>query len=374
MNIYRHIFFFFLVQVICMNGISQIEDSVRYDIRSLNLNSKHADFSPFLFDNKLYFSSGRINDVGIKFYTNENHEELIDVFYAAKKDSGHFKQEKSFSEVNTRYNDGPICISKDGKQLYITRNDVKRTGEKEKKPLSIYLLQKTDKGWGKAEVLPFCTGANSYCHPALLTDGTLVFASDMIGGYGAMDLYYTRFENGSWTHPKNFGSKINSSENEVFPFVSPNNILYFSANRKTGLGGLDIYSLSLKDSIEDPVRLLESPVNGPFDDFGIWLDSTERNGYFSSNRDSLRGDEIFSLKNKYPDFDNCQMQKRRTYCYTFFEESTSLTEDTLGMEYEWDFGDGNKKRGLEVKHCFKGPGNYSVQLNIIEKTSGNLFF
>jgi outer membrane protein OmpA-like peptidoglycan-associated protein len=44
------------------------------------------------------------------------------------------------------------------------------------------------------------------------------------------------------------------------------------------------------------------------------------------------------------------------------------------MVYEWSFGDGTKKRGLEVKHCFETPGNYLVQLNIIEKASGNLFY
>ncbi|HKC69433.1 MAG TPA: PKD domain-containing protein, partial [Bacteroidia bacterium] len=111
-----------------------------------------------------------------------------------------------------------------------------------------------------------------------------------------------------------------------------------------------------------------------FDDFGIWVDSTERVGYFSSNRDTSNRDNIFYFKNKYPDFKNCTLQKKRTYCFTFFEEATQMNSDTLGMTYEWDFGDGTKKRGLEVRHCFKKTGNYAVQLNIIEKASGNLFY
>lgn len=353
---------------------AQKEDSVRYEIHNLSINSKQSDFSPFLFNNKLYFSSGRENDIGVKYYTIENNQELIDVFCAEKIDSVTFKKTKPFKEINTKFNDGPICISKDGTQLFISRNDLKRAKGKDKKPLSIFVSHKTDKGWSKPEVLPFCTANFTYCHPALMSNGTLIFSSDITGGYGGMDLYYTKFENGTWTIPRNYGSKINGKENEVFPYVSANNMLYFSTIRKGGFGGLDIYSFNLMDPTRSQPQILDEPINSTFDDFGVWIDSTERSGYFSSNRDTLYRDDIFYFKNKYPDFENCHSQKRRTYCYTFFEEATQMTSDTLGMVYEWDFGDGTKKRGMEVKHCFKMVGNYSVQLNIIEKASGNLFY
>ena len=44
------------------------------------------------------------------------------------------------------------------------------------------------------------------------------------------------------------------------------------------------------------------------------------------------------------------------------------------MTYEWDLGDGTKMRGLRARHCYKKPGNYSIQLNIIDKSSGALFY
>ncbi|MHB8261209.1 MAG: PKD domain-containing protein [Bacteroidia bacterium] len=355
---------------------AQNGDSTRFELLNLNLNinSKQSDFSPFFFDKKLYFCSGRANKVGITYLNAETTQDVTDMFYAERKDSIAFKKPSSFSELNTKYNDGPICINKDGTQLFITGNDVKRANTENKTPLSIFISNKINDKWSKPEVLSFCTANYSYCHPALLKDGkTLVFSSNVIGGYGGMDLYYSKYENGSWTIPRNFGSKINGVGNEVFPFVSVNNMLYFSTHRKNGLGGLDIYSFNLKDSAKSKIHLLEIPINSPYDDFGVWIDSTERSGFISSNRDTSNNDNIFYLKNKYPDFETCTSQKTPTYCYTFFEESTLKNADTLGMIYEWDFGDGYKKRGLKAKHCFSKPGTYKVQLNIKQKASGSVF-
>ena len=40
----------------------------------------------------------------------------------------------------------------------------------------------------------------------------------------------------------------------------------------------------------------------------------------------------------------------------------------------WDFGDGEKEIGLEVEHCYSGPGVYTIQLSIIDNNTGNIFF
>jgi hypothetical protein len=354
--------------------IAQNEDSSKTEIHRLNINSKASDFSPFLFENKLYFSSGRENDLGIKYYSSEANQELVDMFCAEKTDSVTFKKIKPISEINTKYNDGPACISKNGLQIFITSNDEKRFDGRKKRPLSIFISEKNNNTWSKPTPLPFCKEFNSYFHPALMNDGkTLIFSSDISDGYGGMDLYYSKLENGIWSAPKNLGPKINSEYNDLFPSISPSDVLYFSSSRENGFGKLDIYSFDIKDSAHCQVKILEPPLNSNFDDFGVWLDSTENSGYFTSNRDTLNEDDIFYFKNKYPAFTNCTPQKKISYCYTFFEESALIIEDTLGMTYEWDFGDGTKKRGYEVKHCFKGLGNYTIQLNIVEKASGSVF-
>lgn len=42
--------------------------------------------------------------------------------------------------------------------------------------------------------------------------------------------------------PVNFGPEINSSYDDISPFLTKSgNILYFSSNRMEGLGGMDIF-------------------------------------------------------------------------------------------------------------------------------------
>jgi outer membrane protein OmpA-like peptidoglycan-associated protein len=350
-------------------GVRGGADSSSFLVKRLNINSNRGDFSPYLMDKKLYFSTGRVHRYGVVYYNEDTLKELEDVFYAEQIDSVDFKHPHYFSEkINTRFNDGPLCFNKTGDVLYITGNDIQRI-TKHVEPLDIFVSHKVHGHWETPVSLPFCQGTFSYCHPALMKDGkTLIFASNMPGGYGGMDLYTSVLENGNWSNPKNMGSKINSSGNEIFPFVSANDVLYFSSNRG---GNLDIFSFDLRNAFDSDLQKEGWPLNTDYDDFGVWIDSTGSKGYFSSNR--LGNDDIFYYENLFPRFENCVTQTKPKYCYTFFEESTLQSEDTLGMVYEWDFGDGNKKRGIEVKHCYARPGNYSVQLNVVDKASGALF-
>jgi outer membrane protein OmpA-like peptidoglycan-associated protein len=362
-------------QFSCAQGESTQEDSLKIEVTRLSINSNRGDFGPFLLDKKLYFSSGRVHRYGLVYTNEDTTKELDDIFYAAEMDSLHFKKVHYFSEkVNTKFNDGPLCFNRAGDVLYITGNDEKRMTQ-HKEPLDIFTAKKVNGHWEHPVSLPFCTGTASYCHPALLRDEkTLIFSSDMPGGMGGMDLYMTKFENGKWSTPQNLGSPINSKDNEIFPFISANGTLYFASSRKGGPGGLDLYQYDLNDPFGSDLYLLPAPLNSDKDDFGIWADSTGDFGYISSNRGPVGDDDIYLFKNKYPAFQNCGTYKKPGYCYTFYEESTLEAKDTLGMTYEWDLGDGTKKRGLRVRHCFPGTGNYTIQLNIIDKASGALFY
>lgn len=361
----------FLFSLLAMVSFSQpAEDTSQFVVTRLALNSNRSDFSPYLLQKKLYFSSARVHRYGLVYYNEDTLKELDDVFYAEEIDSVSFGHVHYFSEkVNTKFNDGPLCFNKAGDVLYITGNDLRRIKE-HVEPLDIFVSHKVNGHWQVPVALPFCTGAFSYCHPALMPDEkTLIFSSDMPGGYGGMDLYYAKMENGNWSLPVNLGHNINSEKNDLFPFVSSSGVLYFSSNRA---GNLDIYSCNVKTSFAVNAQKEGWPLNSDADDFGVWIDSAGSIGYFSSNRDG--NDDIYYFGNKYPRFGNCIPQKKPSYCYTFFEESTLQSEDTLGMVYEWDLGDGTKMRGLSVKHCYSNPGNYSVQLNIVDKGSGALFY
>lgn len=76
---------------------------------------------------------------------------------------------------------------------------------------------------------------------------TMVFTSNRPGGYGGYDLYYSKYKDGSWGEPVNFGAKINSVLDEYRPILIDENIsdtktmMIFSSNREGGLGGFDLY-------------------------------------------------------------------------------------------------------------------------------------
>lgn len=350
---------------------SDLEDTCRIKVVKLDLNSNEEDFSPVICNNKLIFTSARTTSFGI-VYKEQGKEHNTNIYYAAKKDSINFSTPKLWpGNINTHYNEGCATLNRAENLLIYTGNE-----PTEKNKLRLYTSDKISGKWQDPKEIWFCKDNYSYCHPALNADGkTLFFASDRPGSIGGMDIYFSIFINDEWSEPKNIGTKVNTTYNEIFPMISENNTLYFSSNRPEGIGGLDIYSLNMDDTLNNEAIPLESSINSVFDDFGIFSDSLGESGYFSSSRSQSGKDEIYYFKRMSPDFKRAKQPDIKTkFCYTFFEETTVEEFDTSGLEYEWNLGDSTTVRGPEVKHCYTKPGTYSIQLNIVEKSTGTLFY
>jgi outer membrane protein OmpA-like peptidoglycan-associated protein len=114
----------------------------------------------------------------------------------------------------------------------------------------------------------------------------MYFASDRPGGMGGSDLYVVRKSNGAWGQPVNLGSGINTSGNEVFPYVWKDSALYFSSDGLHGMGGLDIFKSILVDTVVGVPVNMGYPLNTNYDDFGFIANNDVSEGYFSSNRDA----------------------------------------------------------------------------------------
>jgi hypothetical protein len=321
-----------------------------------------------LLGSKLFFVSGRSNLAGIEYRDLDNNSDITDLFYTSMQDS--VRSGKSISlpgKINTKYYEGPFCFSSDGGTLYYTANDRKST------LLKIYSSSTKGQKWSGSNPLSFCVDSFSYCHPALSqTNDTMWFSSNMPGGFGKMDLYFSVFRNNVWSIPQNAGPMINSEYNEVFPFVSDNSLLYYASDRPGGIGGMDLYCSQPFSTVN--VRHLDHPFNSAFDDFGIWLDSSLQRGYFSSNRNTRTNDDIYYFSTIIPDLDNALATSPPTsFCYKFYEDGAGLTNDTSAFEYEWNFGDGQKGSGALTRHCFQQPGIYEVRLKMITKSSAKVF-
>jgi outer membrane protein OmpA-like peptidoglycan-associated protein len=204
-----------------------------------------------------------------------------------------------------------VCFDKDGKTIYVTRNNFKKckvvrssTGDVK---LNLYRAEydTNKKRFVNLQGFDFNSDEYNTAHPAISPDGTkLYFASDMPGGQGGMDIWVTTKTGTGWSKPENLGSKVNSAGDEVFPYVLDKKTLYFSSNGLDGIGGLDIFSVKLNDNgmPVDAPKNLGIPINSPADDFGIVFYGDGKRGYFSSNRENFDlDDNIYEFTCNKPD-------------------------------------------------------------------------
>jgi len=99
--------------------------------------------------------------------------------------------------------------------------------------------------WSKAVKLEESINTQANEVHAVLSplDKTLYFVSDKKGGFGGFDIYQSRgLEDGSWEIPENIGSTINTPFDETTPFFSDEGkSLSFSSNGHENMGGYDVF-------------------------------------------------------------------------------------------------------------------------------------
>lgn len=289
------------------------KDSLKYRIFNVkDVNTEYSEFYPYIYEKgkALMMVSNRRNVVAKNKTFAFDDTYFTDIYTADKKDSLSFGDVKPLTKkVSTKYHDGPAVFSADGKTMYITRTNYlnHKLGKSSRKIANLKLLifAKTANGdWDEGTVFPFCSDEYSLGHAALsLDEKRLYFVSDMPGGYGETDLWYSDLVNGTWQKPVNMGADINTEGQEMFPYINEQAILFFTSNGYAGLGGLDIcYSFPVGGSYPEG-RLLDYPVNTRFDDFGFYVNPDLRTGYFSSNRPGGKGkDDIYYFNSTSPLF------------------------------------------------------------------------
>ncbi len=150
----------------------------------------------------------------------------------------------------------------------------------------------SDGSFGKVKALPFNKLSEYGVMHGVVYNDRIYFSSDMPGGYGGYDLYYTEILGDDYGPAINLGSKVNGARDEVFPYLHEGD-LYFSSDRFTGLGGLDIYSIDVE--LTDQAVNMGKPYNTPQDDFAYYVDAAGLK-YLSSDRGmSESRDNIYSI-------------------------------------------------------------------------------
>ncbi|MBQ3658233.1 MAG: PD40 domain-containing protein [Bacteroidales bacterium] len=251
------------------------------DVTVLNLgkfvNSASTEHSPIVSpDGKtLYFTSSQKVE-GHTAMDDGNYDENI---YSSKLSSETGTWEAPVlleGNLANQYNSSVVCMSNDGKELYIY-NDEKNG--------MILVSKKVGDSWGEPVALNANINTDYRETGATLSkDGNkLYFASNRPGGQGGLDLYVSERVNGDWGPAVNLGKTINTSADEEGPFIAPDGTLYFSSKGHHSLGGYDIFKSVLNGSKWSEPENLGTPMNTVDDEVYVFIDKSGK-FYFASKR------------------------------------------------------------------------------------------
>lgn len=259
------------------------------------------EFCAMPYNGSILFVTNRSRGFFLRPYNKESGRNFFDFYTAPMVYTATVKPTYLKSNLNSKYHDGPGSVSADGNTIYFTRSNYSkgklRRSSEQVVHLSILVTKKDGETWSEPELMFFNSDDFSCGHPSLSTDGQwLFFSSDMPGGHGGSDIWAVQKSGDSWGKPFNLGPNVNSKDDELFPYIHPSGVLFFSSKGRGTKGGLDIFSSRfVNGGFENAVQLPE-PINGPADDFGMFFNKGLPTGYFSSSRNGT--DDIFQFERK----------------------------------------------------------------------------
>ena len=283
-------------------GKLELFDQSALKVSDVRVNTVESGFGATLVGDTLFFTSKKSGDN--KMNANKRKQpKFYGIFKAGVDQNGHLTGgRKSVGEFSTSHHDGMVsswCAKTE--ELFLTQTNEPQLRydlfPEEYNGLKISIAKKTGPKWEVVEEFPFNNTDYSVAHPAINETGdTLVFASDMPGGFGEADLYLSVRKNGKWETPVNLGSHVNTSSREEFPFLiritNGGTHLVFSSDRSGGKGGMDLYYTQLNNS-NTPIMPFDGPINSEYDDFALSFFPEKGAGYFSSNRKGTGDDDIY---------------------------------------------------------------------------------
>ncbi|MFB9864006.1 OmpA family protein [Rufibacter immobilis] len=256
------------------------------------INSKAEDYGPAVHsDEELFIYTSRRKDIK----ATGTDEDL----YFSKYENGFWQEGQSFGKpINSIYNEGSACLSRDGKTLYFARcESPDGLGN-----CDLYSATKlSDGSWGQIKNLGASVNSKSWDSQPTLSpqEDTLYFASDRLGGFGMSDIYFTyKLKSGQWAPAQNMGPIINTRESEVSPYFHPlYQVLYFSSRGQLlNFGDFDIYkSYRINGNWQEP-RNIGPLVNGKGSEYYFTINANSTNLYYArSEPTDLKNLDLYSF-------------------------------------------------------------------------------
>lgn len=134
-------------------------------------------------------------------------------------------------------------------------------------------------------------------HTTISRNGrTLIYTADYPEGFGKRDLYMITKIGNKWSKPINIGQNVNTENDEMFPYLYQDTILFFSSDGHNSIGGLDLFMSTFTNNEWSKPKQLKFPINSGADDFNIQFFNKLNEGLFCSNKPGGKGfDDIYSF-------------------------------------------------------------------------------
>jgi peptidoglycan-associated lipoprotein len=282
----------------CKNAKDYKANKTRHIVENQRaINKPEFDMAPMFGDrkeSKLFFSSSRPGSSGGGLDP-RSCENYMDIWVSQMDKKGNWGEPTPINGefINTEDNEGTVCFDGRNKTMFFTR-----CPNEEKMNLGCDIWVSEAKGkdeWKEPKKINLkANDTISVGHPCVSEDGKfLIFASDMPGGFGGRDLWWSEYDKKSdlWSKPTNLGPEINTPGDELFPTFGKNGDLFFSSNGHPGIGGLDIFRAPKvgEEFKWENAQNLGYPINSEAPDYALY-ELDERKGYFTSERKGENGD------------------------------------------------------------------------------------
>lgn len=275
----------------CENAKVLIE--MRSDVTIENVggevNSEFPEYNAYINGNEdvLYFTAKQAQNGGTQL-DNDGYK-LADIYSSEFVNGKWTKAKKLSNPVNSALVEEIVGLSADGELMMLYFNNDKGFDD-------IFMAKKDKKMFARPEMLSATVNSDAAENAAMVSpDGNwLFFSSNRPGGYGGMDIYFSRrLPNGEWSTPKNAGPNINTEYNEDNPYIAPDGVTFFFASQgHNSMGGYDLFrsTWDVNEQFFAVPENLAFPINTPDDNRTISVTKSGRYAYIADFRANSQGD------------------------------------------------------------------------------------
>ena len=169
------------------------------------MNTEYNESGPVQYGNSLVFISNRDVVSLIKRADANNGtpyvrwylSDLVENKTSPENNRKNGKSQQFAIEIKSKYHKGNMSFSQDNSTMAyaLIKGDKLRTPITSK----LYFAENIGDKWEESTSFPFNNSGYSVAHPFLSdNENRIYFSSDMPGGYGGMDLYYSDYINNTW--------------------------------------------------------------------------------------------------------------------------------------------------------------------------------